>query len=56
MTLSKDGQKITPAMAAGVSDRVWSIEDIAGLLEAKEQAAIQAGAMKRGKYGPRNSN
>jgi len=25
--------RITPAMAAGVSDHLWSIEDIAGLLD-----------------------
>jgi len=26
---------MTPAMAAGVSDHLWEIEDIAALLEAK---------------------
>ena len=41
--------RVTPAMAAGVSDHVWSIE-VAGLLEASERAAIQAAEMKRGKY------
>lgn len=28
--------RITPAMAAGVSDHVWNIEEIVGLLEASE--------------------
>ncbi len=27
------GRKITPAMAAGVADRVWSLTDLAGLLD-----------------------
>lgn len=33
-TLTKDagGIKTTPAMAAGVADHVWSVEEIAGLL------------------------
>ena len=26
----------TPAMAAGVTDRLWSIEDIAGVIEDRE--------------------
>ena len=29
--------RITPAMAAGISDRVWDIEDIVGLLETQEK-------------------
>ena len=29
--------KVTPAMAAGVSDRLWEIENIVGLLEAREK-------------------
>jgi hypothetical protein len=27
--------RVTPAMAAGIANPVWSIEDIVGLLEAK---------------------
>jgi len=27
--------RVTPAMEAGVSDHVWSIEEIAGLLDSK---------------------
>jgi hypothetical protein len=36
LTVKAEGQpsrKRTPAMAAGVSDRVWSLTDIAGLLD-----------------------
>ena len=29
--------RITPAMAAGVTDRLWEINDIVGLLEAREK-------------------
>lgn len=31
--------RVTPAMAAGVSDHVWSIEEIVGLLDAAEKKA-----------------
>ncbi len=30
---------MTPAMAAGLSDHAWSIEELVGLLEAREQIA-----------------
>lgn len=42
--------RITPAMAAGLTDHVWEIEELVGLIEANEQAQIAAGALKRGKY------
>lgn len=47
--------RVTPAMAAGVASSVWEIEDIARLVEAEENRAIEAGALKRGSYAPRNS-
>lgn len=31
--------RVTPAMEAGVTDHVWTIEEVAGLLEAVEQSA-----------------
>ena len=48
--------RVTPAMEAGVSDHAWSVEEIAALLDKKEQEAIEAGAMKRGPYRKRDSN
>jgi IS1 family transposase len=40
--------RVTPAMAAGVTDRLWSMEDVAALLDARE-----APTAKRGPYKPR---
>ena len=42
---------LTPAMAAGVSDRLWEVSDIVALVEAAEPAP-----KKRGTYKKRNSN
>ena len=41
--------KMTPALAAGVSDRLWSVEDIVALIDAREPVP-----KKRGPYKPRN--
>ena len=32
--------RVTPAMEAGVSDHVWSLEELIGLLEAQEKQAV----------------
>ncbi len=48
--------RVTPAMEAGLTDHVWDIEELAGLLAADENKMIQNGAMKRGSYKKRNSN
>jgi hypothetical protein len=42
--------RVTPAMAAGLCDHVWELTDIAKLVEERENAAIENGAMKRGSY------
>ena len=43
--------RVTPAMAAGVTDRLWSFEDVLARIDAD---APQPGP--RGPYKPRNSN
>jgi IS1 family transposase len=40
--------KVTPAMEAGISDRLWSMEDLVGLIDAR-----QPPPKKRGPYKPR---
>ena len=42
--------KVSPAMAAGVSDRLWSLDDVIARIDAD---APKPG--KRGPYKPRNS-
>ena len=44
--------RVTPAMAAGVTDKLWEIADIVALIEAKEAAK----PMKRGPYKKRDQN
>jgi hypothetical protein len=42
--------RVTPAMAAGISDRLWSMQDIVALMEAAEGEP-----KKRGPYKPRQA-
>lgn len=42
--------RVTPAMAAGLTDRLWGMADIVALLEAQEAAE---GPKTRGPYKPR---
>jgi IS1 family transposase len=39
--------RITPAMAAGVTDHVWSVADIVAMIEAAEQPPAKRGPYKR---------
>jgi hypothetical protein len=32
-SLAKDGRKVTPAMAAGLTDRVWTVDDIVTMMD-----------------------
>jgi hypothetical protein len=43
--------KLSPAMAAGISDRLWSMNDIVALIDAAEGEP-----KKRGTYKPRQPN
>ena len=42
--------KVTPAMAAGLTDRHWNLQDMIELLEAKERRIIGTEANRRGPY------
>ncbi|CAA2144476.1 hypothetical protein MBLL_03599 [Methylobacterium bullatum] len=39
--------RMSPAMAAGVSDRLWSIEDVAALIEAAAPIGGKRGPYKK---------
>jgi hypothetical protein len=39
--------RVTPAMAAGVSDRLWEIGDIVALVEAAEEKPAKRGPYKK---------
>jgi hypothetical protein len=36
--------RVSPAMAAGVTDRIWSVEDLVALWEAYEQRSAERAA------------
>jgi len=42
--------RITPAMAAGITDHVWELEELVALLEAQERAVVGTEKNKRGPY------
>ena len=44
--------KTTPAMAAGISNTLWSMNDVVALIDAKEASKDRS----RGKYKTKNSN
>lgn len=39
--------RMTPAMAAGVTDRLWDVEDLVALVEAAEEAPKKRGPYKK---------
>src|SRR6266446_4656518 len=39
--------KLTPAMAAGITDKLWSVEDIVSLVEASEPKSGKRGPYKK---------
>jgi hypothetical protein len=39
--------RVTPAMAAGVTDHVWSVADIVAMIEAAEPAPAKRGPYKK---------
>jgi hypothetical protein len=39
--------RVTPAMAPGVTDRLWTVADLAALLEAAEQQPGKRGPYKK---------
>ena len=45
--------RVTPAVAAGLTDRLWDVRDIVALVEAAEAAEEPK---KRGLYKPRRMN
>lgn len=42
--------RVTPAMEAGLADHVWELDELVGLLEARERAVVGTEANKRGPY------
>lgn len=41
------GPRVTPAMAAGLTDHVWTIDELIGLLSAAETTPIKRGTYRK---------
>jgi len=48
--------RVTPAMEAGLAKHVWELEELVGLLEAREVSTVGTEANKRGPYRRKDSN
>jgi hypothetical protein len=41
------GKKVTPAMAAGLTDHVWTLDELVGLLTSAEATPIKRGSYSK---------
>ena len=48
--------RVTPAMEAGLPNRLWSLEDLVGFMEANERATIGTESNKRGPHRKSSSD
>lgn len=47
--------RVTPAMAAGLTDHVWGLDELVALVESQERAVVGTDANKRGPYRAKDS-
>ena len=47
---------MTPAVAAGIADHVWTLDELIGLLEAAERVPVERGSYRKSRERRANSN